>query len=448
MEFSENVDLFNKPIIREKTYLISNHKIFQKYSSKFYQKYSFELLKTLCEKSYFENKAKILHKSIYFLLKFLYKSRNNILISNYDLIILVSFYLGIKIVENQKRIPNLNKLKNIYKERYGQYSNVEIKNAELIFIKLLEYKINFMTSYDFLSYLFKNNKELIDIPKSNLEIIIKEHTQDYCIRCPISIIQDCIIKAENNKLLRCPIVIKRKIVQQPKRLTNNIYFNDLTKNIDESLSTSISSGYYNIGHKNEVKTGYKNYKEIENKYPIRNIINKYNDILFERSYEEYNNDKNNYFTNEKYSNNITINNNIDYEKLCQNFTYNKKNPKNIKYKKFKNKNDKKIAQSSLKFNSDFKKKLFQRNIIPFYKSKLNYTNIENISDNNSHKKLNSIPYFKKQGSKVFFTSNKKKEKGIKDNFINKINKVGDDSRFSLKKKLLFDEMDSFNFQFD
>ena len=67
MEFSENIEFFNKPIIKEKNYIIANHKIFLKYSSSPYQKYSFELIQTLCKKSNFENKPKILHKSIYFL---------------------------------------------------------------------------------------------------------------------------------------------------------------------------------------------------------------------------------------------------------------------------------------------------------------------------------------------------------------------------------------------
>ena len=104
MELFEKIESFNKPIIKESKYKSSNHRIFEKYSSSIYQKYSFELLETLCKKSNFENKSLILHKSIYFLLKFIYKSKNNVLITNYDILILVSFYLGIKIVENQKKI--------------------------------------------------------------------------------------------------------------------------------------------------------------------------------------------------------------------------------------------------------------------------------------------------------------------------------------------------------
>ena len=434
MEFPESIDLFNKPIIREKKYLFSNHKIFQKYTSEPYLKYSFELLQTLCEKSSFENKKKILHKSIYFLLKFLYKTRNNILISNYDIIILVSFYLGIKIVENQKIIPNLDKLKKIYQEKYGNYKNKEIKNAELIFIKLLGYKINFMTAYDYLSYLFKNNKELIDLQNNNLEKIIKENIQDYCFVSPISIIHDYILKAENNKLVRWPIGIKEKLVQQQKQ---NIYFNEFNKNKDESLSTSISSGYYNINHSNEIKTNYNNYKEINRQFSIGRIINKYIDNSLERSCEENLINQNNYLSNKKHPNNITINNNLEYGKRCPIFTYNKKNPKNLKKYNYTDQKVFKNEHRDLIFN--FKNKILQRNNIPVCKLKLNFTNIDNKISNNSPIKLYSKPYFKKQGSKGCFTSNKTKEKELKFTFLNKIKNVADDFRFSLKKKLLFDE---------
>ena len=78
IEMDFNLEKFNEPIIKHKNFSISNHKIFKKYSSELYQKYTFELLETLCNKSLFEQKTKILYKSIYFLLKFLYKSRNDI----------------------------------------------------------------------------------------------------------------------------------------------------------------------------------------------------------------------------------------------------------------------------------------------------------------------------------------------------------------------------------
>ena len=105
-------------------------------------------------------------------MKFLYKSKNDIFVENYDLIILTSFYIGIKVVENQKKIPKLIKLKNIYPQKFGDYSNIEIKESELIYLELLDYKINFMTIYDYLIYIFQNNSEKILFQKRLLFLIL------------------------------------------------------------------------------------------------------------------------------------------------------------------------------------------------------------------------------------------------------------------------------------
>lgn len=440
MELNENIELFNKPIIREENYLCSNHKIFKKYSSIPYQKYSFELLETLLKKSNFENKSKIFHKSIYFLLKFLYKTKNNIFISNFDILILISFDLGIKTSENQKKIPNLTKLKNIYKEKFGKYKNEELQKAEVIFIKVLEYKINFITAYDYLCFLFQNNIEYIKYHKKSLEVIIKEKTFDYCTKSPISIIQECIQKVEKNKLLRYPIQVKKKLIQQQKK---NLVFKELSKNIDESLSTSISSGHYNNNLSNELRTINNNnhnhyHKENEKISPIDKIISKYVDISVEKINEEYINNFKYCFSDEKSNNNITINSiNMDYDRIFDNMTYSRKNIKNIiKGKSFrKTINDKKI----LFCNTNFKEKLFQRNHIPVCKLRLNFTNNNSIYEN-SPRKIYLKPHLKKEESKGYFTTNKKSGTE-KFNYFNKYNRnhlESEDFKLSLKKKLLFD----------
>ena len=440
MEFSPKIELFNKPIIIENNYDLSNHKIFEKYTSFLYQKYTFDLLETLCKKSSFENKDKILHKSIYFLLKFLYESKNTILLTNYDIIILISFYLGIKTTENQKKIPNLTQLKNIYKEKFGDYKNEEIKIGEIIIIKQLEYKVNFMTAYDYLCYLFQDNREFIEYPKINLEKIMKEQTKYFCIISPISIIHDCIKNLEKSKLFTYPTIIKKKINQHQKK--NQIIFN-LTNNIDESLSTSISSGHYNNHHSNDILShfiGCNKDKVIEKKSPIKNIFSKYVDVSMEKSEEEK---KKNYLccSNKKKKNiNITINNShLDYDKLCDNFTYSKKNIKNLKNNFSKIKNNKKFI-----YKTNIKEILFQRNNnIPLNIIKYNNTTDRNYNNDISPKNLFSKPYLKKQQSKVCFNSNKKKENGYKYKYLKKFKNLInlDDFKCPLKKKLLIDEND-------
>ena len=444
MEFDENIKHFNIPIINEKNYLPSRHKIFTKYSSFPYQKYSFELLETLCNKSSFENKAKILHKSIHFLLEFLFKTENNILISNYDLIILVSFYLGIKTCENQNKIPNLPKLKNIYIEKFGRIENKEIKNAEIIFIKLLEYKINFMTAYDYLCYFFKNMKELMDLPKNNLELFIKENALEYCLRNPMSLIEESMAKAEQNKVLRCNNLIKRRTVHTHQK-RKNLSFIDIVinntnsrniKNKEDSTSTSISSGYYNNNHSNEAncvniyKSNNNSNINLKMETPLKNV--KYSNIGISLIKSNFDNC---IINNCKY-----LNTDISTQK---NYTYSKK----IALKNNTNKNEKKIYNRITCFNA--REKNILRTDVSKFRTRINYSNIflDSLDDvnNNYNQNISSQVYFKKEQSKGCFTSYKKKEFDIKYscyNGMNKRNNKEDDlNQCPLKKRLFLGEND-------
>ena len=45
---------------------------------------------------------------------------------------------------------SIKSLKKFNPEKFKDYSNEEIQYAEIFFLKLLNYKLNYMTSYDFL----------------------------------------------------------------------------------------------------------------------------------------------------------------------------------------------------------------------------------------------------------------------------------------------------------
>ena len=436
MELNKSIELFNNPIIKDKDYILQSHKIFQKYSSPKYRKYSFELIETLCKRSPFENKSKILHKSIYFLLKFLFKSGNSVLIANYDLIVLISFYLGVITVANQNKIPNFTKLKKIYQEKYGPYPNEELKNAEIIFIKLLNYNINFMTAYDYLCYLFHDKIELILLYKMNLETIIKEKIEIFCTSPPLSLIKECINKIESNTLLNYPRMPKRKPIEE-KRYSRQFDFH--SKNLEDSLSTSISSGYFNNRSYHKYN---QNYNEMRKNSPIKKIVNKYFDIDIDirAARADMSVDKNKFcFSRGKVINNDnkTI---MNKESEQFGYTYNKKNVKIFKHFK---KNEKLINYTDLK-NKINRKDKFRRNVFPAYdKLNLKYVNsgLKTTIINNNENYLYSKPYFKKAESKGCFTSNKKIENEVKSNGYNKYNKRETDYslRYNLKKKLIFDE---------
>ena len=430
MEFK--FEKFNEPIIAKKNFSISNHKIFKKYSSELYQKYTFELLETLCNKSNYEHKTKILYKSIYFLLKFLYKSKNEIYVQNYDLIILISFYLGIKTNENQNKIPSLVKLKNIYQEKFGTYSNKEIKESELIYIKIIEYNINFMTVYDFLVYIFKNKTNYIISHLNKLNKIIYQNSTDFCVRSPIELIQEITDNSEIYNLIRNPVIIQKKIIFKSRE---NSFGCELGNSIDESLSTSIGSGNQNFNiHKKEF-SNIINYKKLELGNPCKNYT-------FRKRESFYNKPNKNFDLKYISSTSNSINNTkiIEHDIIGDMLVYNRKNIKDWKNKTIIK--EKKMEIISPIYKTNIKEKGFRNNNNSTHIRGYILT-VNDIFNNSSSKNVYIKPYVKKEENQKYFTSNKKKE--IESKYIsfkklkNKNNE--NESKDNLRKKLFLEESD-------
>ena len=239
--YKEILNSLNEPLILSEP-ISDLHKIFVKYTSHPYFKYSFDLLETLCNKTNYDNKKRLLHMAFTYLTIILYNSGNNVYISNFDTMILCCFNLGIKTIENQKYIPCLNKLKKIYKEKYINYQKEEIVRVELICIKLLNYKINILTAYDCLYYLLNKNKYLLDLATKELENQLVNNIKENIYKKPLNLAKDIIINIKNkNEKIEYPKLIKRKIV--PK--FHHINFNN--KQFD-NRSVKNSSSSYNKNH--------------------------------------------------------------------------------------------------------------------------------------------------------------------------------------------------------
>ena len=157
-KYEEILNTLNIPLIQEENIILSKHKIFQKYTSKPYYKYAFDLLETLSLKTNYDNKKQIIHNSFTYLTIILYNCENVPYLSNFDLMILCCFYLSVKAIVKQNTIPTMNKLKKIYSEKFINYKTDEIRKGEVICIKLLKYKINVLTIYDCLYFLLNQNK--------------------------------------------------------------------------------------------------------------------------------------------------------------------------------------------------------------------------------------------------------------------------------------------------
>lgn len=209
-DYKEILNSLNIPLIQDKP-ISNSHKIFIKYTSYPYYKYAFDLLETLCNKTNYDNKKRLLHMAFTYLTIILYKCENVPYVSNFDMMILCCFNLSIKVIENQKNIPCINKLKKIYKEKYANYKKEEIVKVELICVKLLNYKINIITVYDCLYYLLSNNnKNCLELATKELETQIINNIQDNINKNPLDLAKEIINNINKNKYSN--LLLRKKII--------------------------------------------------------------------------------------------------------------------------------------------------------------------------------------------------------------------------------------------
>lgn len=450
-ELEEIINHLNKPLFLN--IVPNNHLIFIKYSNKRYYKYAFELLDTLTKKSNFQNKPKIFHTSLYYLLKILFNCGNIPYCSNYDLIILSCFFLGIKTVEEQTKMITITKLKNIYPEKYSFYENSEIKKCEMLIIYLLKYDINLLTIYDCICFLLKNETDIILKKEIFGELeskLLNEGVKYYIYKKPMDLAQEIISEKKQKYLNNNSNVFLTKRKLSKKININNIhnYKTFLNLGNEESPSTSAS---YGSGQKSIKKDKRIIDSDIKNKMSIKD---------FDKNIKISNNIKNSFSKNKTQSINIKLksipskhklnaNNNVRYsEKEKQNHMSNidyfsiKKNNNlfqsanmlaNTFYKLNRTNNEKEINHdsnfsniilcSNSYYNNDTNKNdtnnrnksIFKK---PLIKHKTSHNNFNNIFN----KKSNNIP------KKNRLCKNKNliiNNDGKKDNFIiNKMNTNG------------------------
>ena len=282
-DYQEILNTLNVPLILSKP--ISNlHKIFTKYTSHPYYQYSFNLLETLCNHTNYDNKKRLLHMAFTYLTAILYNCGNIPYLSNFDIMILACFNLSIKTIENQKVVPCLNKLKKIYKEKFINYQKEEIVKVELICIKLLNYKINLLTTYDCLYYLLsikqnnKNNnkgKDFLEIATKELEKQLINNIKENINKKPLDFAKEIIenLNKKRNKI-NYPKLLKRKIVPMLHQI--NINKSKIEKKNNEKYDNNNS---YSNAQMSNYMSNFSNSKNS----PIYSHQSKYSDKLSHRS---------------------------------------------------------------------------------------------------------------------------------------------------------------------
>ena len=270
--YEKIIKVKDKPLFKEKI-SVDNHKIFYKYTSHKYYKYIYDLLDTLCKKCPYENKSSIFHMSLYFILKILYKCRNNPYLTNLDLIVFNCFTLGIKSIIKQIDFPSISRIKKIYEEKYKNYKNEEIYKGEIICIKLLNYKINVLTAYEYILYLTKNDLKLKELSLINLDFLIVNNLKQIIYKSSFDIAIECIKNIQNKIMNKEPTIIKKKII-------NPNGFNCSPKikkylSSDKLVNTSSNSPKFIRMNNNEIKI-----KNINNINKSKNFfVNKKTNIM-------------------------------------------------------------------------------------------------------------------------------------------------------------------------
>ena len=389
--FEEILKNKNNSIIEEK-YKQKNHLILSKYTSKKYYKYSIDLLKTFLEKTSYTNKTYIFHMSLQYLIKILYNFKNISYIDNYELLILCSFLLGIKVSINQYNPPFITEVKRKYSDKYSSYSNEEIQKCELICMKLLDYNINVLTPYECIYYLFHKDPNILSIVTKELENIIYNDLNEFLFKKPYELAKEAIYKTDlkTHKIKQSLLIIKKK------KPFAKIRGSKIKVKHDTTPTTSVSSSY---GSNNNTNRNFNNKKtkvirsqsneDLNNKSVIKNInkeldhIYKNNNLLVLSHNNSVNKDK---YKKNNYPVCITINNNKkENNKDVKKVIYIKTNYINNNFN-IQIHNRKNIIENNKTEVNSIEKKLIKKSLI--YKSKSGYLKKLNNSTNDNLKSRN------------------------------------------------------------
>jgi hypothetical protein len=174
----------------------------------------------------------------------LFNCGNEVKINNLDLMILESFFIAVKSLENQFEMINIEILKNIHKEKFSEYKNDLILNTEIICLRLLNYNINIVTAYDFIFYIlkdYKTNTVLMNNVKNELDKIIFGEIKFYIFKSSYALAVEIIDKVKEK--FNIPLFIKiKKNIKNNKNNNKSIVINTIN-NLKEKENQDYNSNY-------------------------------------------------------------------------------------------------------------------------------------------------------------------------------------------------------------
>jgi hypothetical protein len=264
------ISKFDKPFFPP-SISTKSHLIFLKYTSPKYRTYIINQYKSLCNKlNRNVNKYEIFYLSLLFNDLILYNCENEPIITNISLLVFCCFYISVKFRLNQYEIMSIKSLKKFNPEKFNDYSNEEIQYVETLCLKLLNYKLNYMTSYDFLLVLIYTNnpkRRVIDYSMDILNKIISGDIKEYIFKSPLKIAYEAISFAkekikENNYTET--IDNNNSSYHKMKNNNNNVNINsnnnqsNRTSSIYQKISKLINATNENNKYKNNNKKNNNN----------------------------------------------------------------------------------------------------------------------------------------------------------------------------------------------
>ena len=188
------------------------------------------------------------------------------------MLVFCCFYISVKFRLNQYEIMPIKSLKKFNPEKFNDYSNEEIQYVETLCLKLLNYKLNYMTSYDFLLlliYTYTPKKRVIDYSMDILNKIISSDIKEYIFKSPLKIAYEVISYAkekikENNYN---ETIDNNSSHHKMKNNNSNVNINSNNRNNRTSTIYQKISKLINITNENNK---YKNNNKNNNNYLINN----------------------------------------------------------------------------------------------------------------------------------------------------------------------------------
>ena len=344
------ISKFDKPFFPP-SISTKSHLIFLKYTSPKYRSYMLNQYKYLCNKLHNKvNKHEIFYLSILFNDLVLFNCENEPIITNISLLVFCCFYISVKFRLNQYEVMSINTLKKFNPEKFNEYANEEIQYVEALCLKLLNYKLTYMTCYDYLVilvYKYGLKKKIIDNSYDILYKIISGDIKEYIFKSPLKIAQEVIYLAKE-KYNSDEKIYNNNIDNDSNNKMDNIAYNSSNKNIRNSSFYQKIAKFINCSNEN-------------NKIKYNNLIN--------------HNNNNNYLVNNNTisTNSSSINKNNGYGVEGNHHFFNDNNDENITKSNFG------------RIKHDLNKPVYMEPLYSVSSSKI----ISNMYNLNSYKKRNN-----------------------------------------------------------